>query len=144
MEQELVTLAATAAAALVKAMTTDAWERLRPRLAGLFGHGNSQQIESVDAELVAAQSEVVSADAKASTEAAEEIEVEWRSRFRRLLATNPELTIELTNLFSEFDLGIPAENDSVIMSNFTFSGNTAFQGQGRQNNQFDSRQSGNQ
>ncbi|MCF2525700.1 hypothetical protein [Yinghuangia soli] len=101
MEAELAALAASGATTLVGLMASDAWEHGRTRIAALFGRTRPEQEELVASELDSSRSELLAAGDDRSMQAAEELEVEWRVRLRRLLAADPAAAAELREILED-------------------------------------------
>ncbi|GHF68498.1 hypothetical protein GCM10018790_52970 [Kitasatospora xanthocidica] len=94
MEAEITDLATRGATALVGLMVTEAWARVRPRFAALFGR---DQEEDVSLELDEIQGEISEDPGLSEGEA-----TQWKRRLRRALQNNPEAIAELRSLLDEF------------------------------------------
>jgi hypothetical protein len=113
-EAELAALASSGATTLVGLMASDAWTRVRDRMAAFFGRTGGA--DAAAEELRLSQEELLAAHA-ASDEAAvvEDIEAMWRSRLRRVLRTDPAAADELRRLLGE--LGPAAGTPTVVVHN---------------------------
>lgn len=112
METELAVLASSGATVLVGRMVTDGWEEVKTAIARLFGHHSSRQ-DDVAAELETARTALQSAISSGDEATAADVEAEWRSRLRRLLATEPGTVAELKQLLAELSSGQPSPTQSV-------------------------------
>lgn len=84
MDPAVASLAATAAAALVGAMTTDAWGRAKRGFARLVGR-QPEHADSVEAELERAREVVLAARAQGDAEAEGVVREEWAARLAVVL-----------------------------------------------------------
>ncbi|OEV05528.1 hypothetical protein AN219_36145 [Streptomyces nanshensis] len=105
MEPELAALASTAGTTVVTLMATDAWERTRDAVTGLWRRVHPERAESVTAELEATREDLTAEES--DEEVVEGLQAEWRSRIRRLLVSRPEVADELRRLLEELD--VPGE-----------------------------------
>jgi uncharacterized protein involved in exopolysaccharide biosynthesis len=101
MEAEIAALASSGATTLVGLMVSDSWAQAKARVVKLFGHRSAEQAEAISAELGLAQVELMSAAGRADESTAADLEAEWRSRFRRLLASDPQAVADLKQLLKE-------------------------------------------
>ncbi|MFI1887293.1 hypothetical protein [Streptomyces jumonjinensis] len=101
MQAELATLAASGATALVGAMVSDAWSQARERVARFLARGEDPQPVDYAEELETFRTELVAAHDAEDTEAAADIEDEWRLRLRRALRADPAAAEELRVLLAE-------------------------------------------
>ncbi|MQS35818.1 hypothetical protein [Streptomyces katsurahamanus] len=99
MQAELATLAASGATALVGAMVSDAWLQARDRVARFLARGEDPQVAGEELETL--RTELVAAHDAEDTEAAADIEDEWRLRLRRALRADPAAAEELRVLLAE-------------------------------------------
>ena len=95
MEPELTALAASGATTLVTLMATDAWTRVRDRVARLLGRPSAAE------DLEAYRSELAAAHDDGDTEAAADVEAQWRRELRRVLAEDPAAAAELRAILAE-------------------------------------------
>lgn len=116
MDPELVELSTTAAATMVTLMTTDAWDRAKAALVGLW-RDRHPQAEAVEADLDAAQLEVVAARQAGDADAEAEVTGEWQSRLRRLVTGDKGLQAELAQLVEQLRSAVPESGQaaSVMM-----------------------------
>lgn len=103
MEPEIAALASTAGTTVVTLMATDAWERTRDAVAGLWRRVHPERADTVTAELDATREDLTSQEAEDDEEVVRELQAEWRGRVRRLLTARPEVAGELRRLLDELD-----------------------------------------
>ncbi|QNP70064.1 hypothetical protein IAG44_11795 [Streptomyces roseirectus] len=96
MDTELATLAASAANALVGALTTETWERARTLLARLRRTPDTERL----ALELARDRELLLADPADEANRAD-LTAAWRLRFRRLMADDPDAARALLELVAE-------------------------------------------
>ena len=129
MEAELAGLAASGATTLVGLMVSDAWAQTREQVARLFARGGDGSAEA--GELQQSQAELLAARESGDTEAAADVEAEWRTRLRRLLRSDPAAADELRSLLAE--LSPPATGGPAVAVHNTINGavehSTVVQGQ---------------
>lgn len=94
---ELTALASSGATTLIGLMVTDGWQQVRRRFAALFGH----QSTDVDEELERSRNTLVAARQAMDPATAANLEAEWRSRLRQLLADDPGAAIQLHAVLEE-------------------------------------------
>jgi len=87
----MAALAATAATTLVASLATDGWERAKSAMGGLWRRVYPDRADAVEADLVDIRAEVLAARAAGDEQAEQVLADEWRSRLRRLLASDPRL-----------------------------------------------------
>ncbi|WP_306322284.1 MULTISPECIES: hypothetical protein [unclassified Streptomyces] len=124
MDAELTTLATTVATTLVQQMTTDAWTRMRDRIARVLGRGGGGEEEAVVGELDEAREQLLAAREAGDEAAADDVAAEWRSRMRRTLGRNPEQAEELRRILRELDGGGLAEPSVTYHTHNEISGGT--------------------
>nr|WP_055504975.1 hypothetical protein [Nonomuraea pusilla] len=96
MDAESTALLQTGATTLVTLMVTDAWSQFRTRLATMFGRrGGRDVVEAAAQDLEESRAHLLAARQAGDLQAAQDIEAEWRSRLRRLLADDPATAAEL-------------------------------------------------
>ncbi|MFI2609099.1 hypothetical protein [Kitasatospora sp. NPDC018619] len=98
MDPELTDIATRGATALAGLMVTSAWERVKPRIAAMFG----RRAEAVSEELDETQSELASAPEEGRESALRSAQGEWQPKLRRLLAADPAMAAELQAILDEF------------------------------------------
>ncbi|MEV7947962.1 hypothetical protein ACFUJX_06100 [Streptomyces rubiginosohelvolus] len=104
MDPELATLAQSAAVTLVGLMATDAWERTRDGVVGLWLRARPERADAVAAELTSTRE-----DLSTDTASEGELAAEWQGRIRRLLTDQPQVAVELRRLLDELAPGaLPA------------------------------------
>ncbi|WBP89805.1 hypothetical protein [Kitasatospora cathayae] len=106
METEIADLATRGATALVGLMVTEAWARVKPRFAALFGRDREEEISQ---ELDEIQSEIAEAP-----EARDAQVPQWQRRLRLLLQNNPEAATQLRQILDEFTSKSPEQPSTVI------------------------------
>jgi hypothetical protein len=121
MDAELMTLASTAGTAVVTALTTDLWQQTQVAVGALWRRAYPERAATVEAELTDTRTLLLAAP---EDDVAGDSADEWRLRFRRLLATHPDLADELRRMLAE-DLApvLPANSQSTsAVFNATASG----------------------
>ncbi len=88
-----------AGTALVKLMATDMWSGAKDVVTGWWHRHHPESAEQVGTDLDRLHDEVVEAAGDEATR--EALTGEWRVRLRRLIASNPELAVELRRLLTE-------------------------------------------
>jgi hypothetical protein len=96
MDTGLEELAASGASTLVGLMVTDLWKQARERIAALFGRGQP------GAELERSRQQLAAAREVGNSRAAVDVEAQWRSRLRDMLARDPQTAAALRALIDEF------------------------------------------
>ncbi|MGW2700885.1 hypothetical protein [Streptomyces sp. NPDC001340] len=98
MDAELMALASTAGTAVVTALTTDLWQRAQASVGTLWRRAYPERADTVEAELTETRTLLL---ATPKDHVAADSAEEWRLRFRRLLATRPDLAEELRRVLTE-------------------------------------------
>lgn len=101
MDAELVTLASAAGTTLVGLLVTDAWGRAQAAVSSLWRRARPEHAEVVEGELVQARDEAVAAHAAGDNSMQDALTAEWQLKFRRLLASNPDIAGELRRILDE-------------------------------------------
>lgn len=102
MDPQLVALASTAAGTAMTLLVTDGWQQVTTGLGALWRRVHPpDRADAVEAELVQAREEILAAGAEQAPLVEEAVAAEWQGRLRRLLATHPELAVELRHLIDE-------------------------------------------
>jgi hypothetical protein len=112
MDPALTALAATAATTLVAALATDAWERAKTAVGGLWRRVHPDHADTVEADLVETRAAVLEARRAGDEPAEQALAGEWQSRLRRLLAADPRLADDLRGILDELTPA-PPEADRV-------------------------------
>lgn len=100
MDTGLEELATSGASTLVGLMVTDLWNQVRGRIAALLRR------DKAGAELERSRRELTAARQAGDSVAVAQVEAQWRSRLRGILARDPQAVAELRALLDEF--GQPA------------------------------------
>lgn len=108
MDSELATLATSGASTLVSAMVTDGWTLVKHGFARLFARQTPERAEAVGLELESTRAELLQARDSGDPTITVDLESEWRSRLRRLLATDQQAQDELRQLLAELASTNPA------------------------------------
>ena len=103
MEPEIAALASTAGTTVVTLMATDAWQRTREGVTGLWRRVHPARVEAVAAELDAAHEDLLAARTSGDPDTERELVAEWQGRIRRLLTARPEVAEDLRTLLDELD-----------------------------------------
>lgn len=128
MDGELAALASSGATTVVGLMATDAWTRVRDRIAGFFARGGPEQAGAAEEELGLSHQDL--AAARASGDPAEaaavtaDTEAVLRARLRRILRSDPEAAAEFRALLAELtpEQGLAAGNVHNTISGSTHHG----------------------
>lgn len=92
---ELTALISTAAATMVQLLATEVWEQAKTAIGGLWRQTHPERVETVQAELVESRAEVLAAREVGDEQVEQALVSEWHNRLRRLVATDPQLAVEL-------------------------------------------------
>ncbi|MFE7532124.1 hypothetical protein ACFU7Y_41470 [Kitasatospora sp. NPDC057542] len=98
MDPELTDIATRGATALAGLMVTSAWDRVKPRVAAMFG----RRAESISEELDETQAELAATPDGGRESAIQSAQGEWQPKLRRLLANDPAMAAELQAILDEF------------------------------------------
>ncbi|MFK0255154.1 hypothetical protein [Streptomyces sp. NPDC090445] len=114
-----------AAASLLGAVTTDAWQQARAGVIALWRRARpapqdpagrpedgARTERELDAELVVLRSRLAEARHSGDTAAEEALASDWRHRFRELLQRHPELVDPIRQLIEELDPAAAAAEDA--------------------------------
>ncbi|MFI8456812.1 hypothetical protein [Kitasatospora sp. NPDC085464] len=108
MDPEFTDIATRGATALAGLMVTSAWDRVKPRVAAMFGG----RAESISEDLDETRAEVAAAPEDSRESAIRSAQGEWQPKLRRLLADNPAMAEELQAILDEF---IPKRPEQVTV-----------------------------
>ncbi|MUL39769.1 hypothetical protein FZ103_01000 [Streptomonospora sp. PA3] len=100
MHEQIAALAASAATAVVQAMTADGWAALRDRLAGLLGRGANGGPERAAEELERSRVDIAAASDTDRPAVRAGAEALWRERLRRRMEEEPALAAELQQVLA--------------------------------------------
>lgn len=103
MDAETAALASTAAATVVTLLTTDAWERAKHEIGGLWHRFQPDRAAAVEADLAQSRTEALAG----GEPAARALAAEWESRLRRLLAADSAAAAELTRVIALLAAALP-------------------------------------
>jgi len=92
-------LAAKAGTVLVQAMAADDWEKVRPKVARLFGRGEPDPVAA--RRLDATRQQLDAASPGELEQAQAKLAAQWQTRFGDLLADHPDAGTELARLVDE-------------------------------------------
>ncbi|MFI0223237.1 hypothetical protein [Streptomyces lydicus] len=101
MDPDISTLAGTAGTTVVTLMTTDAWHRARDGVIALWRRVHPERADAISDELQATRTDLLAARQAGDAQAEEELRSEWQGRLRRLLASDPDVAVELRQLLNE-------------------------------------------
>lgn len=96
-----VTLAAIAGNAIVAAIATDSWEKVRNSVVALWDKFQAHRAKTIEAVLDETREEILAAQNAANTAARQELAAEWQRRVRSLLAAGSDATAALQDLVDE-------------------------------------------
>lgn len=95
---ELAVLVSAAATSLVGAMATDGWAQAKHAVARLWSRIHPGRDQEVANELEFARGELISAAHRGDDQLRDDLIAEWRSRMRRLVATDPQARRDLEDV----------------------------------------------
>jgi hypothetical protein len=113
-EAELVTLASSAAAALVGAMAKDGWSQAKAGMVALWRRHRPGQDVAVEEALESSRGEIITADEAASQALVSTVQGRWQGRLETLLQERPEATNDLVVLVEQLR-ALTGEQDTVQM-----------------------------
>ncbi|MFE5583515.1 hypothetical protein [Kitasatospora sp. NPDC056531] len=126
MEAEIAELATRGATALVGLMVTEAWARVKPRFAALFGRDREEEVTQ---ELDEIQREIAEAPETRDAQVPQ-----WQRRLRLVLQNNPEAATRLRQILDEFTPKSTEQPSTVIhneLKDMTVHGSVIQVGQGK-------------
>lgn len=109
MDLDYAALATAAATAVVTAMAREGWDGVRSAVARLWRRGRPEQVAQVEAALEQSRQELVSSEESLANLTETELVAEWQAKLRRLLAAEPEVADELTEI-----LGLQAQRGTGV------------------------------
>jgi hypothetical protein len=104
MDPELAALASTAAATVVKLLTTDGWEKAKQTLGTLWRRTRPERAERVEAAVADGREDLLAARGRGDAAAEgveEELVTQWDSQLRALLTACPEAADLLRELLDK-------------------------------------------
>ena len=107
-------LASTASTALVTAVVTDSWEKIRRKVATIFGRGKPDP--QIERALDATHAKLATAAATDFDSVRADLASRWTGRFEDLLATYPDAEAELTALIREIEGTAPTAADHSVVA----------------------------
>lgn len=122
MDAEVAMLLQAGATTLIGQMVGDAWQHVRDRVVALMSHNAPEQGVVVRQELEASRMQLLDAREAGDAQATQDIEAEWRSRLRRLLAADPNAIADLRSLIDEFTPQAEGRGDQIVFNGGTFQG----------------------
>jgi hypothetical protein len=136
-EAELLTLAGTAASALVGAVAKDAWGAAKSGFARLLGRGDATRAEAVEQQLERTRGAVEAAGADDKT-VRDQQQAVWAARLEDLLIERPEAVADLRALVEQIGAAGGTRTAGHVVQQATASGNAqqAVLGHGHQVNTF--------
>lgn len=116
MDDQMAALASTAASTVVSALTTDAWERARTLVRGLWERHRPAEADDAERDVADARALLLGAGHRDHTDRADaraggetDPTAAWEERFRRLLDADPAAAAALTALVDELAGRRPGE-----------------------------------
>lgn len=103
MDAELMELAGTAGSTIVTLLATDAWEKTKTAVGGLWKRVHPDRAGAVEADLAEARTEVLAARDAGDTQTERDLTIEWQGRLRRLLTADPGVAAELRQVLVSLD-----------------------------------------
>jgi hypothetical protein len=119
-------VAEAAAAALVGAMATDAWQTARAGFAQLLGRGDRGRQDLADRRLEQAAVQVAQADHDNQDRIRGELLSAWQVRLRDLLEEHPEIVEELRTLTAQVQSRLPAAQQAWAQQNLARNHGTVY------------------
>ncbi|MGW7710975.1 hypothetical protein [Streptomyces sp. NPDC054771] len=113
-------IAMATASALVRAMTTDAWQQVQAAMVALWRRAVPEQAEAIEDALADTRALVLNSHDSGHEAAEADLVAEWHGRICRLLVTEPALADELRHIL-EVALGAlpPGEQARIVPTNQT-------------------------
>jgi hypothetical protein len=132
--EALAALASAGGTALVTAMVTDGWERVKARFARLLGRGDVKQAEVAAGQLEQSRAVLTGLSGPDLDRARAEQEIIWRTRLGDLLEQDPAAEQELRPLVAEVQAQVISSAGRVEQHAAAFDqAQQAVQGHGVQN-----------
>lgn len=103
MDPELVALATTGATVLISQMVKDGWAQAKDGFSKILAKGSQGGRTLSEEDLERSREEIIAAEESGDDEVRDDVVLEWRGRFRRLLRAHPELASEFSDLIREHD-----------------------------------------
>ncbi len=107
MDQELALLAQTASTTMVTLMATDAWQRARDRVVGVWRRVHPAQADGVASSLDEVRDELLAARERGDEAMESALATEWSGRLGRLLIADPAAGQQLAQILDELRRQLP-------------------------------------
>ncbi len=98
MDPELAALASTAAATVVKLLTTDGWEKAKQALGTLWRRARPERAGRIEATASDSREDLLAARERGDDAVERELVTQWDSQIRTLLAADPDAAVLLREL----------------------------------------------
>jgi hypothetical protein len=135
--EELATLAAAGASALIGAMASDAWNSFRDAFARVLGRDEPERVEVLQGSLERSYYLLAPLNGRERERAALQQEEAWRTRIADLLDENPGMAAHLHDILSRTSQLKPDPFGGVVQKLTAFDqSRQAAQGHGQQINTF--------
>lgn len=108
MDAELVELAGTAGTTIVTLLATDAWEKTKIAVAGLWGKIHPDRVAAVEADLADTRTELLAAQAARDTQTKQALAGDWQRKLHRLFRDDPAAAAQLRAILDELSSVLPA------------------------------------
>jgi hypothetical protein len=117
---DLTTLAALVGNAIIAAIATDSWERVRASVVQLWRQIYPHRADAIDAVLTETRDELVLALEQGNAVARDELAAEWQRRIRSLLAAREDAAPEVQRLLDQVLTPILTECGQQIQGSLSF------------------------
>jgi hypothetical protein len=136
LDADIADLVTSGATTLISLMVTDAWGRAKEAATSLFTRRQPALVDSIETELEETRHQVLTAREANDSQTEVELMLEWKSRLRRAVATDPDLITELGSFVSKYGVSAVNANDATIqvIGNASDRARIYQQGQGTQHN----------
>jgi hypothetical protein len=135
--EEIATLAAAGASALIGAMASDVWNSFRDAFARALGRGDPERVEIMYGRLEKSYSQLAPLGGRERERAALQQEAAWRTRIADLLEESPDMAARLRDILSGANQLKSDFRGDVVQRSAAFDrSQQAVQGRGRQVNTF--------
>jgi hypothetical protein len=122
--EALTALAEAGGTALVGAIATDAWKKVRNEMAGLFSRGSGQRKAAIEAQLES-HAELVER-ANDSDRVRQLVAKVWQLELTRLLEEYPDVESELRHVIAQVQDSLVAEQEHWVQNNIASRGGVVY------------------
>ena len=125
MDAEMVTLASSAATALIGAMTTDGWSQAKAGALAIWRRHRPGQAETVEDALESARNDLIAADDVTREGIASRVEGRWQGRWEAFLEEHPDATSDVAKLIEQLHALI-GHQDMTVVTQHVWAGRDAY------------------